>query len=234
MLFIITLIETILLCVILFRFEKNRFNFIHRFVLKSEQYHAILQNTFLVQEEERIRIAGNIHDNLIGQLYRIKLLNKDKRLSKLLNQSIQTARHISHDLSPPLIERLAFQDIVYDYVSPIQEELNIQLHFLVIDHTILSNYSKLNLYRILQELITNCIKHAQADMLYIQYRVSRQYICLRVEDNGVGFKSTEKKGAGLQNIEVRSQLLRGSYRMVSTVNKGTKFLLVLKKSNDER
>jgi signal transduction histidine kinase len=70
--------------------------------IKLAHQKMLLENSIEIQERERNRIASEIHDNLIAQLYQVKLINQEKQLSGYIANSIQTARNISHELSPPL------------------------------------------------------------------------------------------------------------------------------------
>lgn len=197
--------------------------------LKLEHQRQLLQNSIHTQEHERSRIASNIHDDLIGQLHRIKLINEDQSINTLLNASIKTARLISHDLVPPLINSLSFQTLVKEYMLPFGEKYDLSFCFNNYAEEDLKAMTKLHLFRIVQEVTTNCLKHAKASSIAIYCRISEKYICLKVSDNGIGFSTEKTKGAGLKNIESRNQVINGIYRIETAYGKGTTFFMALKK-----
>jgi signal transduction histidine kinase len=205
-------------------------------IRKEEQKKAILQlnhqkelttANILIQEKERQRIALDIHDNLISQLYRVKLLNNNISVNKILKKSIVTARTISHDLSPPLLTETSIKELFLDFLQPFQKAYRIETMFTIDDNIILETYKKLQLFRIFQEVITNINKHAKAKKIEIYFRKSKKYIALIVKDNGIGFQ-VSKKGLGLQNIELRTQTLKGVYRIKANKKKGTTFSLCIR------
>ena len=70
------------------------------------------------QERERARIAAELHDDLIANLYRIKLTNADEQINGMLKESIQRARKLSHELSPPMLEVLPIATLMMDFIEP--------------------------------------------------------------------------------------------------------------------
>ncbi|MFK7796983.1 MAG: sensor histidine kinase [Aureispira sp.] len=176
------------------------------------------------QERERARIASELHDDLIAQLHRIKLSNQDQYINKMLKQSIQRARQLSHDLTPPMLAELSLESLLMDFLEPFQEHYTIQLHLNHSENRALEQAQKLQLFRIFQEVITNINKHAKATAIDITYRFQQRYCCLMVKDNGVGFDPHKRNGLGLKNIQLRSQLLQGQYKIKTNQPQGTTFI----------
>ena len=85
---------------------------------------------------------------------------------------------------------------------------------------------KLQLVRIIQELLTNIHKHANASDINFMLRISNQYISIIMSDNGIGFNYKNNNGIGLQNIELRITHLKGVYKFKSSPNKGTRFIFL--------
>lgn len=195
-------------------------------VLKHQK--QLLQNSIEIQEKERVRIAADLHDELIGQLHRIKLMNENATLNELLGKSISTARRISHDLAPPLLNQLSLNDLIGDFMQPLGTKYTVLLKQKEYKNA-LDKGTKLHLFRIFQELITNISKHAQATTIAIYIRVSDKYIALTVRDDGIGFGKEQAAGLGLKNIELRTQILNGVYRFKPSKTKGTDFLIFLKR-----
>lgn len=195
----------------------------------------LLEDSILVQERERDRIAADLHDDLISKL-NISLLSLHTtpdldNLSTMLQDSIVLARRISHDLSPPLLEQSSLYELLEDFVDPIQAHLKIKLSYSLTTETLLSNSTKLQIFRIIQEVINNILKHAQASQLKIHLHLGKQYLGLKIIDNGVGFDvDKQSTGLGLKNITLRSQSLQGEFRFKSKLQKGSSFLFFKKHS----
>lgn len=193
--------------------------------LRMSYQKELLESSIEIQEKERARIAANLHDDLIAQLYGIKLKNSDASLNKMLLDGIQTARSISHDLCPPMIENLDMPELITDFSETYQQECQIFIQSNSENGLSLETSKKLQLYRIFQEVLTNILKHAQASQVEVFYRLSKKHLSLVVKDNGVGFKTTGKKGLGLKNIELRAQVLHAQYRFKGNIPSGTSFIL---------
>ncbi len=196
----------------------------------------LLNATIQTQEKERQRIAADLHDTLIGQLTAIKMQHEldpeNESLQKKLTESIAVARRISHDLSPPMLEYTPLADLIEEVVSPWEVYASIDAKYDVqieMDH---SNDFKIQLTRIIQEVITNIVKHADASVIHIHYRQSKNWIALKIADNGKGFDTGQDgyKGLGLKNIETRVQYLNGQYRVRSKINEGTSFMFLFFKN----
>ncbi|MGH1336987.1 MAG: sensor histidine kinase [Aureispira sp.] len=189
----------------------------------------LLKNSIETQEKERKRIAENLHDDLISQLYRIKLMNDDAAINELVKKGITTTRTISHLLSPPLLEQTSFKELIIDFMVPYEKEYKV--NFVINSEERIDNITdKLNFFRIFQEVITNCNKHAKANAIEIVWRIAEKRCCLIIRDNGIGLNAGQKKGLGFKNIESRTQLLNGSYKFKDNQPKGTTFILVTERS----
>lgn len=200
--------------------------------LKLEHQQKLLENSILIQERERARIAADIHDELIGKLTAIKMTHqldeKSTGLDDLISSSIHIARRISHDLMPPLIEYSSLQEIIKETVGPWENQLTIKLLFNVNDEHPLDAKIKLHIVRILQEILVNIVKHSKADIVTIHLRISAKWISMIVKDNGIGFDvNSVKFGLGLSNIETRLQYINGQYKMKTKTGQGTKYIFLI-------
>lgn len=178
------------------------------------------------QERERARIAAELHDDLIANLYRIKLTNADEQINGMLKESIQRARKLSHELSPPMLEVLPIATLMMDFIEPFRQQYTIQGNFNLSNNRALDTVSKLQLFRIFQEILTNIDKHAAATTIEVVYRFQKNYCCLIIKDNGVGFDPKKITGLGLKNITLRTQILNGSYKLKQNQPKGTTFIFL--------
>ncbi|MFI5203337.1 MAG: tetratricopeptide repeat protein [Flavobacteriales bacterium] len=189
------------------------------------------------QEVERTRIAKELHDGLGGSLAGIKLnlerINSvDKlhsnELEKIISQvgdSCKEVRTISHNLTSLSFNNLslteALQGLIEKFIVP--GRLSIQLDLFPekeIDNS--SRDIKNDIYRIIQECISNIIRHAEAAAIQIGVLQQDSFLYLSIEDNGKGFNPTiAKKGIGLINIESRVHLLKGEMVLDSKPGRGT-------------
>lgn len=204
--------------------------------LKLDYQKDLLQDSIRVQERERNRIAANLHDELISKL-NILLLTlysgdaSPENTSNLLKESIGVARRISHDLSPPLLEETDLPELITDFVSPLQRVFKVHYHVSRYSDQAIGNETKLQLFRVIQEIISNIIRHAQAQTIDINIRISGKYISICISDDGVGMRTEKSKGLGHKNIELRVQLLKGMYRFRPAQPKGTQFTIHLPHSS---
>ncbi|MCJ8291043.1 MAG: hypothetical protein HRT58_14670 [Crocinitomicaceae bacterium] len=195
----------------------------------------LLKHTIIVQEEERSRIALDLHDNLISQLNIIRMLNEngEKRdsINQRLKESMITARNISHDLTPPLINEIPLHSFISNYISDLNVIPEIQFHCTQDSDSKLLQGHKIHLFRIFQEVITNGLTHANASKINIILRCTDLSTSFSISDNGKGYKSVQSSGLGLKNIESRAQFLTASYKFNSAKGKGTRFIISLNNTN---
>lgn len=199
--------------------------------LQIEHQKNLMESGIAVQEQERNRIAADLHDSLIGKLTILRLKNQSEfnfeQVDKQLGELIDEARRISHDLSPPMLEFVELHELIEDMLSPWKKHLSIHLHTQVEATVTLPPNLKIQVGRIAQELLTNIYKHAQATAVWVDLKTTSQHLFLVVKDNGKGFDVEQaKKGIGLQNLELRTVYLRGKYKIKSSP-KGSTVILAL-------
>jgi signal transduction histidine kinase/Flp pilus assembly protein TadD len=188
------------------------------------------------QENEKQRIAKELHDGIAGGLAAIKMnlqsmndgameKQKMKRLMKEVDEIYKEVRTISHNLTPPGMLKHSFSDFIKKYLSDTAEISPFELEYIFHNEQILNKLDdnlKVEIYRILQELITNIIKHANTEFVEIQFMADYHNINLIVEDKGKGFDTVEKSnGLGLQNIKSRIKALNGNINIDSVKGRGT-------------
>ena len=185
------------------------------------------ENTLLLQEKDRERLAEELHDNIISQLNLIRLNLTDKNPDELngdLKRSMQLIRELSHNLTPPDLDDIELADLIADYLEQVNKNIEVIYHHITLNMPI-SNPVKLNLFRIVQELVTNILKHAEATRVDVSLRISLNYLMLTIEDNGCGFiMGTQSGGIGLRNIQSRAQKIKAIYKLKTQPEKGTKFI----------
>ncbi len=203
-------------------------------LIKKQQIKAILERE-KGQEEERKRIAQELHDGIGGALAGIKL-NLERvyaheasptpvleRTLQNIDATFRELRSISHNLLPPNFVDNPFTQVLNSYIEHFQNKL--QLNYTYYPAKLLDSINEeiqVDIYRIIQELFNNCIKHAHAKQVDIQLTGYNNYINLLFEDNGVGFDLQKyKKGIGLVNIQNRINILQGSFHIDSKPGRGT-------------
>ncbi len=199
--------------------------------IKMDYQRSLLKVTLEAQENERNRIAADLHDNIISSLTVIRLKTamglQQQELDHLLGAAIDESRRISHDLTPPLYEEKPLENILLTILKN-WKNFYIVNHILdVRTHLTVNNDVKLQLVRILQEVLNNIHKHAEATQMNMTLRITQKNIVLLVADNGVGFNNLNvKNGIGLQNIALRTENLNAVYKYKSLKDKGTRFIFI--------
>lgn len=212
---------------------------------KLESQEMILQKTIMAQEEERSRIARELHDDIGSKLnvislymHRLKKGQDEKQLGlvgevqDVLKTSIDTTRRMSHELLPPTLEkfglRVALEELCggYEKAGSISFDLEVE----GLDETLNDPMKALNLFRILQELIKNSALHGKAGQITIRYPFRKGQSAVYYQDDGQGVekeKLTQAKGLGLSNIESRLNMIGGSWQFETSPGNGLKALIEL-------
>ena len=196
-----------------------------------------LQSMVLGQEAERTRIAQDLHDSLGGSLSTLKLqydalqldhdeLTVDSAYNKIMgmiDDACTEVRDIARNLKPIALEKLGLTAALNDLINrySVRDVMEISLHTHQIDG-VLSKEAKLHVYRIIQELLNNAIKHADASEIDVQLNKIDGTLLIMVEDNGNGFDHENAKlGLGLGNLQSRVNVLRGEMEIDSSHERGT-------------
>lgn len=199
--------------------------------LQLEYQQNLIESGIVVQEEERIRIAADLHDSLIGKLTILRLKNQSEynfeQIDVLLGEAIDEARRISHDLSPPMLEFIDLHELLEDIIAPWKKYLKLLFYTDIKTAVVFKQDLKLQIARVIQEIVTNIYKHSGASEVAINLKITNTNLILIVTDNGQGFDTVAaKKGIGLKNIELRMLYLRGTYKIKSS-KKGSTTIIVL-------
>lgn len=203
--------------------------------LKTEQELKELNAMIHGQEEERNRIATDIHDRLGARLSSIKLLfeqgddiiNHDKLLA-FINEAIKEAREISHNLSTDMLTRFGIVTAIEDLVSSINLSNQIVGDFTTSGiHERLPLTIERNLYHIILELVNNTIKHAEAESFFIQISKFEDELNVFYEDDGKGFNVDDhkNKGMGLRNLHARTSTINGNISINSSPGNGLNIVI---------
>lgn len=213
--------------------------------VKAEQQEQILRNTILAQEKERRRIARDLHDEVGAMLSVVKLnigrIEKNVEPGKpkvlagetksYLNETIMQVRRISRALLPPSLEKLGLFYALEELANWVNKSDEVQIKTKLTGRQIRFDVKKeLGVFRIVQEILNNALKHAGATIIELNIRFSNQNLAIVVNDNGKGFNPGEKlkTGLGLKNLESRSEIIGARFKLKSKPGKGTRAIICLK------
>jgi signal transduction histidine kinase len=208
--------------------------------LETEKQLMATQSLLKGQEEERSRIAKDLHDGLGGLLSGVKLqlgamkgnliLSEQdgmtfNRVLNNLEESISEMRRVAHNMMPETLLKFGLPQALEDYCDGLSQhqQFSIQCDFRGMEER-LDHSTELVLYRIIQELINNAVKHSGATTIFVQViRHDKEQLNLTVEDNGKGFETNREytNTAGLRNIISRVKFLNGKMDIQSEPGKGT-------------
>ncbi|WP_218598151.1 sensor histidine kinase [Polaribacter sp. NJDZ03] len=214
--------------------------------LEVNHQKEIIQSIIITQEEERKRIAQDLHDDISSKLNVINLnanLLKDGDLTpeeyitvnngilEATDKTLESARKIAHNLLPPILEEFGFKDAVEELADSFNNSKKISIKYNInYTNKLLNPQNELHLFRITQELINNSVRHGKANNSTINISQKDNRLIFSYTDNGIGFNSDDKnnkKGLGMKNIESRVSLLNGKYNIGSEVGKGFNILIVI-------
>lgn len=214
-------------------FQKNLYRQeLDKATLKSVQQEELLRNSIFIQEEERKRIASDLHDELgaVISIIRMNLVLIQQKVKKketatpdlisavdglisLSESGISSVRNISHQLMPPQLESFGLIKTLERFTETINTSGKISICLSVKNELPHLEWPiTLGLYRISMELVNNTIKHAGAKKITMEFDYDSHWLLLYFNDDGKGFDFTndDKTGMGFKNIEARTSALKGS------------------------
>ncbi|RYU89270.1 tetratricopeptide repeat protein [Mucilaginibacter terrigena] len=221
----------------------NRYRLKQAAILQAEvmrQQDMATKSIIEAEENERRRIAGDLHDG-VGQLLSATRMNFDTLLERLniadtetreladktmamVDESCKEVRTIAHQMMPNVLLKLGLTSALRDFVNKIDSHrLKIVLDVAGLANRLDSSI-EIVLYRVIQETVNNVIKHAKASLLDIQLQMEGDEVSVTIEDNGRGFDTSDKEkfeGIGLKNIITRVEYLKGTVDISSSPGKGT-------------
>ena len=185
------------------------------------------------QEEERKRIAYDLHDQLGGLLTTAKLElsksittedpeNNIQSVVDKIDQACNDVRRIAHNMMPHALMKMGLDSAVGDLVESLNQSGTVDLTYQNLADVELDAEQKISVYRIIHELISNSIKHADPESILIQLSRHNGTFSLVVEDDGQGFDpKTVNEGLGLHSLKSRVEYLNGDYTLDSRPGEGT-------------
>ena len=216
--------------------------------LEIEHQKKILQSVIVTQEDERKRIAQDMHDAISSKLNVVSLnanilteedisIEESNKVGasilKITNTVLESSRKIAHDLLPPTLQKFGLKAALEELCEEICEtrkyKSNYQLDYA---EGFLKPNDELHLFRILQELINNTIKHSNATDIDLILKTEENNLSLQYKDNGKGFnvESAKKaKGLGMSGIENRVIILNGDMQLETQPGAGIKLTIEISK-----
>ncbi|MBX2925282.1 MAG: sensor histidine kinase [Chitinophagaceae bacterium] len=216
--------------------------------LETEKKLSATEAVLKGEERERTRLAKDLHDGLGGILSGIKysfqtmkgnlIMTPEnqqafERSMDMLDSSIKEMRRVAHNMMPEALVKFGLDTALSDICNDINQSgvLKITYQSNGLENVVIDQTTAITIYRIVQELINNTIKHAGASSAIVQIDKSEAGITLTVEDDGKGFDTVllqQSKGIGWSNIQSRVEFLKGKLDVKSSAGKGTSVLIELK------
>ncbi len=196
---------------------------------KKDLQEKYSQDLLQSQEDERKRISNDLHDGLGQKLLIIKnkLISSGNNSAKVIvEDTIEEVRRISKDLHPFQLQELGLTKAIEHTINQIDENTSLFISSKIenIDNLFLKE-QEINIYRIVQESLTNIIKHAEAEAGRVSVKKAGHDITISIKDNGIGFdfpnKYKDKKSLGLKTLVERTKFLNGQMKVQSGKGQGT-------------
>ncbi|KAF2333030.1 sensor histidine kinase [Flavobacterium ginsenosidimutans] len=202
---------------------------------QKEQLHAVI----ITQEEERKRIAQDLHDDISSKLNIVSLNSHlltapnltesetaeiTENIINLTTKALENSRKIAHNLLPPVFEKFGLNAGIEELCEEFETSKSVKTHYkneIDFDDKDLDRH--LHIFRILQELMNNSLRHGKATEIWISFINIEGVNTCNYEDNGIGFDSSNaenQKGLGMKNIDSRISFLEGTIKITSEINNG--------------
>ena len=212
--------------------------------MEKVQKIMVLNSMLQGQEDERRRIARDLHDGL-GTLLaatRMQIQNVERELKKLgeidladkaqklIDNACKEVRRISHDMMPGALEEMGLIAAVEDLIDDVRAQREIIYNLQLPDLELrLDKQKAINIYRIIQEVLQNIIKHAQANIVEISISEVEDHIVIDISDDGLGFEpeAIAEGGIGLSNINSRIRYLGGTMKLDSQPGEGSHYAFII-------
>jgi signal transduction histidine kinase len=237
------LIGSFLLLLVFVFLRRQRKNQQEKEELKNRYERTLLKTQLEIQEQTFSYISQEIHDN-IGQVLSLVRLNlntfgtsftveKLEQTDDLLGKAIKDLRDLSHNLQNNRIHNIGIIESIRQLLVSLEKTGRYKTSFAASDHFhILDVNTDIILYRMIQEMINNIIKHAEATTIDVTINSEPEITTVRISDNGIGFDTSvlneANSGIGLQNIANRARTINASVDIKSAVGEGTVITLYIR------
>jgi len=209
--------------------------------LEKEKQLTATEAVLKGEEQERTRLAQDLHDGLGGMLSGIKysfqtmkgnlIMTPEntqafERSMDMLDSSIKEMRRVAHNMMPEALVKFGLDTALRDFCTDINNSgaLKVSYQSIGLEQLVMEQTTAITIYRIVQELINNTMKHAAAGTAIVQVSKSNGAISITIEDDGKGFNPVilqGSRGIGWSNIQSRVEYLKGKLDVQSEPGKGT-------------
>lgn len=213
--------------------------------LETEKQLTATEAILKGEEQERTRLAKDLHDGLGGMLSGIKYSFQNmkgnliltgenaqafERSIDMLDSSIKEMRRVAHNMMPEMLVKYGLNVAMKEFCHEIDRSGVVRINYQSIgmNDSAIEQTTAITVYRIVQELVNNAIKHAAASEVVVQLQLSERLLSVTVEDNGKGFDIAllqSARGMGWSNIRNRVDFLKGKIDVHSAPDKGTSVLM---------
>lgn len=200
-------------------------------MLKTEREKEVVKALLEGEEKERTRIARELHDGINGNLAALKLNMtsvQNPSYNQLIDETMEEIRNLSHNLMPEVVVKFGLREALDQYINHVGNGIDLKIDYQFVGKPdTISLEIAMHTYRIVQELVNNSLKHAEASEINVQLIVNDGILSIAVEDNGKGFeigmagKHPSNAGIGLSNVENRITFLQGNFDIHSSTDSGT-------------
>ncbi len=234
------LVSLVIIAMLVYRNYRNKQKLQQQIIadLETEKKLMATEAVLKGEEQERTRLAQDLHDGLGGMLSGIKYsFNSMKgqlvmteestrvfeRSMDMLDSSIGEMRRVAHNMMPEALVKFGLDTALRDFCNDINQSgaLKISYQSIGLEDAVIESTASIAVYRIVQELINNTMKHANATTSLVQVSLQQQILSVTVEDNGRGFDTAMSGGMGYRNIRSRVDFLKGTIDVQSVKGKGT-------------
>jgi PAS domain S-box-containing protein len=203
-----------------------------------EQMHLLAKHAEKVRESERASIANDLHDDLGQALTAIKIhlgfiklkisdsetVTRIDKVTGIVSDTIASVKRITSRLRPEILDELGLETAIKWYAKEFAERNGVEISIKMISGIAIPVDFSLNIFRIVQESLTNISRHAKATRIYISLSKTDECITLRISDNGIGIKLEEvesKKSLGIMGMKERAISMGGTFDIYGESGNGT-------------
>lgn len=212
-------------------------------VLRKENETRVLSAIIKTEEKERQHFAKELHDGLGPLLAAVKMAISSTRKTtaindrvfvnseKLIDESLMTLKEISNKLSPHILNNFGLHKAIHSFIGKLNiiEKPKIKINS-NLENKRFSYNIEVVLYRVVCELLTNTLKHAKANNVYIDLLLQEHQILVSYIDDGIGcpdYAQINGSGQGFSNIRSRIQSINGDYQFYSSQNEGIRVVITI-------
>src|SRR6201986_635447 len=241
----ITLLVSLIIAIIIVYFFVSIIRY-HRRYMKLQREKIFAEIT--IRENERKRIAGDLHDSLGPLLSAVKLNISSvdvesaadrevlEKTGGYLDEIIGSMRRISHDLLPSTLERRGLLEAIREFLLQVKNKQSVNIQLYVVKEITVPKEKEIHIFRMIQEIVHNTIKHAQAHNLQIGFSEEGGHLLCLTKDDGRGFDKEKvlagSLGLGLRSLESRCEILNGALTLDSVPGGGTNYFIKIPVNED--